>query len=183
MYTILHKSLSFLPFSKLLFGPESNVVWSRVTTTLTNDWLGSRLKTLYITILRKVNGENVWEVYYWNKTWSKRGRSPLRSIKHGGDQSMGKPQTPTLSSWLIFCVSAPTCATLLMASLACPFYQPGKKPRYKLHSISMAFNVYAQEVGPCVRRRTTWTACIDIYPVLIANAPTPELFWKVVDKY
>ena len=44
------------------------------TTTLTNDWLGSRLKTLSIMILRKVDGENEWdEVYFWNQSCSKRG--------------------------------------------------------------------------------------------------------------
>ena len=32
-------------------------------TTVTNDWLGSRLKTLYITILRIVNGEKEWQIY------------------------------------------------------------------------------------------------------------------------
>ena len=38
-----------------------------VTTTLTNDWLGSRVKTLYITILRKVYADYDWEIYLPNQ--------------------------------------------------------------------------------------------------------------------
>ena len=53
---------AILPFSKL-FLPQ--IKCFMVTTILTDDLLGSRLKTIFIlTILRKVNGENEWEMYF-----------------------------------------------------------------------------------------------------------------------
>ena len=51
-----------------------------VTTTLMNDLLGSMINSLYITILRKVDCENKWEIYIQNQSCSKRGCSLLRSI-------------------------------------------------------------------------------------------------------
>ena len=56
-----------------------------VTTTLTNDWLGSRPKTLYITFLWKVNGENEWEIYFRNQSFSKRGATLLALLPLSND--------------------------------------------------------------------------------------------------
>ena len=57
-----------------------NKYFFMVMTTFTDDWLGSRLKTRYTTIVRKVKGENEWDIYFRTRSVKKRVWSLLHYI-------------------------------------------------------------------------------------------------------
>ena len=88
MYSLL--PLPFLRFPNYFLPQIKRFL---VTTTLMNDWLGSRLKILHITILWKVDGENNWEIYFENQSCWKGGWSMLRSI---GEVPISNPLILTL---------------------------------------------------------------------------------------